>query len=214
MIQTIGIKRIIIIAVLIAVAGGMGAGNYLYLVPKNQKLERELRTIRGQISTKRAETQRLAEEFAQIQEQKNYFTNLESAGFFSNQNRVIASRRIEDIQGFTKVLATRYDIKPATVEQNKLAEEAGHVVLDSRISLSVDAIDDIDIYTFIFLLENSLPGHVSVRSVRVDRMAEINEAVLRSIGLGQPTIMVKGTVEFDWRTMVPRAQVEGMKTGL
>lgn len=208
MIEIIGLRRIITIAVLAAFAGALAAGSYLYVAPQSLKLQRDLNNVRGQIGTKRSETQRLASEFEQIQEQKTFFNNLRDAGFFSDQNRVVASRRLEEIQKFSRVLATRYQIDSAVQEANATAESIDHVVLDSRINVSIDAIDDIDVMNFVYWVENALPGHVSVRNIKMTRNGDISEGKLRGIGQGQAVIMVQGQVDFNWRTMVPKDSVE------
>lgn len=207
MMQVLGIKRILMLVVLVAANAALAAATYLYVVPENNRLESELRSVRSQISTKRAEADRLRNEFEQIQEQKAYFEGLETAGFMSDQNRLVARRRIMNIQQYTKVLRAGYDISSADVVNNKIADEIGYVVLSSPISVDVEALDDVDFYNFIYWMENAFPGHVSVGSVNMERALDLNEATLRAIGSGTPTALIKGKVNFVWRTMVPEDEV-------
>ena len=59
MIEIIGLRRIITIAALAIFTGLLAAGSYLYVTPQSTKLQRDLNVVRGQIGTKRSETQRL-----------------------------------------------------------------------------------------------------------------------------------------------------------
>jgi hypothetical protein len=141
-------------------------------------------------------------ELQQIDALKARFAALKQAGFFSDQNRLVARRRITDIQQKTGVLQAKYDIGSGQVVKAPGAEEAGYAILKSKVSVSVEALDDIDVYNFIYWMENTFPGHMMVASVKMTRPTELNEAVLRAIGSGQATTLIKADLVFSWRTMV------------
>jgi len=207
MFQILGLKRIAILLVLVAINGLLAAVTYLYLIPHNEELARQLDTLNANVSTKRNDTARLEGEFQVIQKQKANFEDLQTAGFFSNQNRAVARQRITDIQKFTNVLSAKYDITAASVEKNPLAADSGDVVLNSPVDIKVDALDDVDFYNFIYWIENAFPGLVSVKTVKVSRITDVNETTLRGIGSGIPVTLVNGEVLFEWRTMVPAKDV-------
>jgi hypothetical protein len=207
MIGVIGVKRILILVILIALNAGLGAAAYLYVMPENQRLEGTLNSTRAQISTKRAEAQSLREDFQQIEAQRERFEALQDAGFLSDQNRLVARRRIISIQQYTKVLSAAYDIKSAEIEENVFAEEIGYAVLDSPVDIRVEAIDDVDFYNFIYWMENAFPGHISIETMRIRRDLDVNDNTLRSIGTGNPVALINGDVEFSWRTIVPEENV-------
>ena len=73
--QILGIKRILIIAILIGINAAVGAATYLYFMPHNDDLSNQLGTLTSQVSAKRGDTSRLQNEFQTIQEQKVYFGN-------------------------------------------------------------------------------------------------------------------------------------------
>lgn len=210
MIQVIGFKRALALFVLIAVNAVLAASVYMYFIPQNEKLDRDLRMTKAQISEKRSEADRLRVEYQQIQDRKAQFETLTQSGFFSSQSRVVARKRIESIQKATNILTARYNIKSAEVEKNPEVENAGHVILDSAIDVSLDAMDDVDFFNFIYWIENAFPGHVSMKEVSLRRVLDINEATLRQIGIGTPTVLISGRIGFDWRTMVPKDQVEAI----
>lgn len=206
MINLIGFKRLVIIAVLTVFCAGMGALAYLFLIPQNQKLNNELTQIRSDISFKRTEVDRFRQELAEIQNEKSTFQSLGEMGFLGEQSRLEARKRIEAIQSYSRVLSARYNIAPGTVENAETAKEADRVILKSQISIDVDAMDDADIYKFAYLMENAFMGHVSITSFELEREIDLNEVTLRQIGSGVPAILVKGKIVLDWKTLLSREQ--------
>ncbi len=205
--QILGIKRIVILLVLAGINGLLGAVTYLYVMPHNDDLTRQLATITSNVTSKRKDTGKLVGEYNIIQKQKANFEDLRSAGFFSNQNRAVARQRIADIQKFTNVLSAKYEITAAKIDKNPLATDSGDVVLNSPVNIKVDALDDVDFYNFVYWVENGFPGIVSVTSVKVSRATDVNETTLRAIGSGIPVTLISAEVAFEWRTMVPAKDV-------
>ena len=203
MIGVLGTKRLIATTVLLAVNAILAGVIYGYVAPENERLEREVRGLRSQVSSKRADADRLRLEHQQIQDQKNYFEDLGAAGFFSDQNRVLARNKIEAVQRYTGVLSARYNISAAMVEKTDLANGTGHALVSSPIMLNLDAMDDVDIFNFIYWLENAFPGQVSINNISIDRPLDINDVTLRKIGSGVETVLVRGKVGFNWYTMMP-----------
>ena len=78
MLQVLGIKRVLILVALVSLNAAMASANYLYMIPQNTILERDLRAVKSEISGKRMESERLRTEFMQIQEQKTYFEDRKS----------------------------------------------------------------------------------------------------------------------------------------
>lgn len=202
MIGVIGKKRFLGAAVLAAINLALAGGFYGYLQTENANLEREVRGLRAQVSEKRNDIERLRLEQKQIEEQKARFETLEAAGFFSDQNRVLARNKIEALQTYTGILSANYNISAAMVEKTDLAAGTDYAILTSPVTLVLEAMDDVDVYNFIFWLENGFPGQVSVNDIRIERPLDINEAVLRQIGSGSGATLIKATVGFNWHTMM------------
>lgn len=207
MIEILGMRKVMLGGILLVLNLCLGAFLYFYLSPQSVKSERELRALRGQVTEKTAKTDELRTQNGVIERQKEEYENLRAAGFFSEQNRLVAQRRIEEIQKFTHVLTAQYDVKPAQVNKTTPAAEFDHVVLDSPVNIKIDAIDDVDFYNLVYWLENSFPGHMALKSLSIERKLDVSEAVLRQIGNGTPTAMVTGEVLYDWQTVLPQSQV-------
>lgn len=203
MIKVLGIKRVIVLGALCAAAGVLASVNYLYATPERIKVEAQLRSTKAQLHEKTTEADRLNSEFDQINEQKDFYESLQRAGFFSDQNRLVAKRRITDVQERTGLLQAKYDINTGEIIEEEAATDAGYVILSSPITMDLEAMDDIDIYSFIFWFENTMPGHLTINKLNMTRRTELTEASLRQIGSGVPTTLMAANLDFVWRTMVP-----------
>jgi hypothetical protein len=150
---------------------------------------------------------RMQVELEQFAGQQVLFEEYKKDGFFIEQNR----RQVQDlfklIQEKSGVSVATVAVNPASVEENKEAEKADHVILKSTIQVALEALDDQDIYRYLYLIENFFPGHVTVEKVKFERDAEINGTVLRAIAGGKNFPLVRADLEMVWRTMVPKALV-------
>jgi hypothetical protein len=207
MIQVLGFRRVAILTALLLANAVLAAMVYYVLIPQKDKTENELRTVKGVIDSRRNEIATLKTQYELIQEQKNLFGNLEKAKFFTTQDRVEARKMMEAIQSTSRVLSAKYSIGAAEVIEDPVAAVADHVILHSPISVSIDALDDVDIYSFIYWMENAFPGYAGVSGLTMERKLDIDEAALRQIGNGVPTVLMNARVDFDWDTMVPRSQL-------
>lgn len=212
MIQVIGVKRLIILSFLAAINAALGAALYLYVMPENQNVTRQLNVTRSQVATMRNDADALRGDIEQIEDKKSYFTNLETVGFMSDQNRLVARRRIMDIQQYSKVLKAKYDIGSATVMDDENLSNSDQVVLSSELDINIDAMDDIDFYSFIYWLRNTFPGHITIDNIKMQRMNDVNDVTVRQIGSGLPMTMIKGDISAKWRTVVPRSTVADGQT--
>lgn len=204
MIGLIGTKRLAILTVLLCLNGALGAGAYLYLIPGNAKLDRELRQIKSEISSKRTESDRFRQEFDEIQKEKGKFQSLEAQGFLSDQNRAIIQDRINVIQKYSRVLRLAYNIERSAAEEIDTARDANRVVIKSPVKFEVDAVDDMDVFSFLFLLENGFVGHTAITSFELERVLDLNDVTMRQIGSGVDTVLVKSSIRMDWKTLMNR----------
>jgi hypothetical protein len=207
MIKVLGFKRVLTLACLLAANVVLAGLLYGVLTPQTMKTEQDLRRVRAEVSTRRNEVATLKTEYEQIQEQKSMFEDLERSGFFQTQDRLAARKLIEDVQAESDILSARYDIQAITVREDPMAAESDYVILHSPLKFSLDALDDIDVYRFIYWMENAFPGHAGVQSLTLERKLDVDEVTLKQIGNGVPAILMSATVDFSWNTMVKRADI-------
>jgi len=207
MIAVLGIKRVLVLAVLLALNGLLGAGVYLYLIPETQVKERELRSLRGNVSTLRSDIGRMQVEFDQLEAQREEFENLAKDGFFKDQSRRQAEKMFNVIQKRSGVAKAIASVKSGEIEDNPEAKKAEHKILKSPIEIRLEAFDDINIFHYLFLVENYFPGHVSVENIRLERQADVTGTVLRAIASGKKPALVSAKLDLVWRTMIPEISV-------
>ncbi len=203
MIQILGTKRVLFLTVLLLLNVGLGLALYVHLIPEQEKVTSELRRTEKAVAQKKEEIARIKEEIAMLRENLKKYKILQDSGFFGNQNRVTAQDAFQEIREESGVLKAKYFIKAAERIEHKKAEEVEHVLLSSAINVDVEALDDIDIYHFIKLIQKRFPGNVELTALDVRLGSRVNDASLRKIANGEPVSMVKGHLEFNWRTMPP-----------
>lgn len=214
MIKVLGVKRLAGILILLALNAVVAAAVFMYFIPNKQKVERDLRSTKANVASKRAEITRIKDEFTRINKQKLLFEDLQTLGFFGDQDRFATQRRIEAINELTDVLNARYEIREAKTEENDMTKKAGQLILDTPISINVEALDDVDFYKFIYWVEYGFSGHTNITSLSMERVTDVNDATLRMVGSENPKPMIKGSFEFDWRTLIPKEDMEKLEGGV
>jgi hypothetical protein len=204
MINILGVQRVIGIAILLVLNLVVGAAVFMYVMPEKQKTQTELRRTQSMVAAKRNEIERIKDEFVRINQRKLMFEDLQKMGFFGDQDRIEIKRRFEAIDVLTDVLRAKYKISEAGTEENEHTEKMNHVILNTPFYIEVEAIDDLDVFRFIYWIENGFSGHTAITNVKLERVADLDDATLRYIGTDDPKTMVKGSFEFDWRTLIPK----------
>lgn len=207
MIHVIGVKKSLMVLGLVAVNILLCAVVYLYLQPQQAIEKQKLAQISTEVSTLRSDIARMQLEFEQIEAQKEEFQNLEKDGFFKDQSRRQAQDVFKAIQQKSGVNVAIANISAGKIEENEDAKKTNYNVLKSEVDLKIEAVNDVDIYHYLFLIEHYFPGHAAIESFNVKREADITGTVLRGIASGANPALVKADIKMLWRTMIPQGQV-------
>ncbi|MGQ0527285.1 MAG: hypothetical protein ACT4OY_04550 [Alphaproteobacteria bacterium] len=213
MIKMLGFKRVLILLVLISVNFAMAGALYFYIQPQHMAKDQQMRVLQSQISEKQSDIDRIQIAFEQLEVQQSVFDNLRARGFFGNQERRQAETALSDIQQKSGVISAIANIMPGRVRDDEEAQKADHKVLESSVNLRVEALDDTDIYRYLYLLQNYFPGHVAIEKVGLGRKGAINDAVLRGIAGGQSPPLTEVDILLIWRTMIPQSEIAGGQGG-
>ncbi len=206
MIKILGPKRVFILLILLILNAGLAGAAYYLLMPEKTAKEKQLRTLRGQVSTLNRDIANIQVEFEQLETQREEFGKLKADGFFLDQDRRQAEKVLNLIQERSKVSKAQVSIGGGTLEENEDAKKAKHKILKSPISIRIEAMSDVDVFRYVFLMEKYFPGHIGVKTVKLERGAEVNGTVLRAISGGQNVPLVIAEIEMTWRTMIPEDQ--------
>lgn len=202
MIKAIGINKfflLLLLAVFIALAVFY---NYQIITPDVTKLNRQVMTNKSEVSQMTQDLNSLTAGLEKFAQQKDAFEKVRRLGFFDPQNRVVAKQLITNIQRDSRLMTAKYTIKPAENLDDEKAREAGYKILSTDIDFILEALDDADVYKFVYLINYGFPGQVIINKLNIERDMEITQPLLRRIGVGQAQPIIKATFEVTWKTMV------------
>ena len=207
MIKTIGFTRFFVITLFAVFL--MACLLYIYKItgPNLEKEKRKLNGVNSEISRMTNDIDDLSKGLAQFQKQKEAFYNVQNFGFFDDQNRVNATQLIKAMQKESRLLSAVYSISPARIVADKRASDSEHDLLSTDIKFSIEAIEDADVYKFIYLLNYGFPGQININSLSISREEKITQPLLRQIGIGQPSPIIKADLEVSWQSMVPAGRL-------
>lgn len=207
--NVLGAQRIAILFGLVVLNGLLASAVFLYVQPEKTQKERQLKSLNSKVSSLRKDVDNLKLEFEQLDAQRQEFEELRETGFFDKQGRREAEIILSDVQKRSGVIRAVASISGGTFETNALAEKADHKILRSVIDVQVDALTDMDVFNYLNFIKKSLPGHISVDSIDLEREADISRTVLRSIASGGNPPLVSANIQMVWRTMIPDQRDEG-----
>lgn len=212
MMSVIGIKRIFVLGILLALNVLMAGLIYFYAIPEQDKTERDIRALRGQSATVQSDIDRMQLEFEQLGMQQERFDKLKASGFFHLQDRSHAKDLMKSIQEQSRVISAITSIKSGYIEKDPEAEKSKHTLLVSAVEIQIKAFDDTDIYRYIDLAQTQFPGMLTLEKLDIRRIKDVNATILRAIAAGGNPELVEAQVSMLWTTMVPETAVqEGMK---
>lgn len=208
MIERIGPRKTFFILVLIGLIAVLAAANYLVLEPKSVETKQTLDMTIGESSVLRSEVEKMRADLVEAEKQKAFYDAITRMGFFNDQDRVIARQRFETMQKMSKIISARYEIRPATILEDANSERTGFVIMESAITVSLAAVDDLDVYRFIYFLNYGFPGHITIESLNIVRKAEVTPSLLKQIGTGVSPEVVSARLELQWRTMARKDAID------
>lgn len=214
MIKILGFQRVAILAGLLLFNIILGGVSYGYLVPANLEAEKNLKKAKSETSQIMGDIAKIDLEFAQLEEQREKFDYLQNDGFFKDQDRFEAERIFKRTQEESGVVSAVASISKGTIIDDENAMKAEHKILKSDMKINIEAANDLDVFKYIYLLDQYFPGYLSIDNFRLTREGELTGAVLRAIASGEDPVLVKAEINLFWRTMVPAPstdQVEGVR---
>jgi hypothetical protein len=203
MIQVLGTRRIAILLALLVFNGVLGYFVFMHLAPQHLIKQRELGATQGEVSTLRNDISDLQIEFDQLDFQREEFNALKRDGFFDGQSRRKAELIFQKVQERSGVISAVVSVKAGEFEDSEQAKKAEHKILSSPISVRIEAVNDLDVFRYLYLVEEFFPGHVSIKNIKFSRESDVSGTVLRAIASGQNPPLVIADLELTWRTMIP-----------
>ena len=204
MIRSIGIHRFLALVCLAGLSLFLAFYSFYSLQPDLRTAELELNQSRTEVIEMTDNIDYLASGMNQFEQQKDTFEKVRAMGFFDPQNRQETRQRISAMQRESLLISARFNIKPAITEENEKAAEAGYKIINTDMEFTLEAVEDSDIYNFVYLVNYGFPGQILIKEFSVEREKEITPELIRQIGVIDPDpVVVTGKLRVNWRTMVP-----------
>lgn len=188
------------------------AGCYGYLRPKlsetqNLTLEAQdaTRGIREQINDIAARRQRDARD-------RGRYEALEKSGFLGDQNRLNAARILENLRVRHRVTGMEYQIDAVeAVPVTRQADNASLIIKNSKIAMTLHGFLDSDLLDFSEAAQRSLPGHVSLREIFIEKLADPTQDQLMAISRGGGIDLARAMLVLQWRVAQTPDQAAGVQ---
>ncbi len=221
MIKAIGFKRFVVLMILLATCGAVYFFNTSILSKQLLKSQGDLAVVQGEILNLQGELEKMKTDAEFFATRKEVYEKISNLGFFETQDRVQARQRFDAIQKLSKIVAARYKIRAASVmakpeaTENQATEGAvspaaseNFSIIESPVAITLSAIDDLDIYRFIYFLNYGFPGHITITSVNIKKESEVSPETLKDIGLGNPPTLISASIDLTWRSMIPKTTMD------
>lgn len=206
--NALGKQRIQLLVFMLLLNAALIGSYYYYIQPFKQESVRELRNMRADANQRRAKIRELRLEFAKLMPKIGYYQRMRQSGFFNDQKRTIVQDKIKQYRDRANLLVAKYSIDSAEVIDDPDAKEAGHVILSSPVTIEMEALDDIDIYTFINLMQKDFPGNMDIRKITVERKRDIKTELLQNVASGEPKVLMEAEMQFRWRSMIQESKLD------
>jgi len=209
MIGLLGMKRVVLLGAFLALNGVLATVSFLYIFPFGEKSKSDLEALRVALSAVRADVSRMKVEAVELESQKVLYQTLEKDAFFKDQSRRTAEQAFSDIQTKSGVGKATAQVDAGVIEDNPEAQKVKYKILKSPMKISLEAVDDVDVFRYLYLIEQTFPGHVSVEKIEMKRQGDVNFSVVRALSSGLTPTLVTANIEMLWRTMIPESKVIG-----
>ncbi len=210
MVSILGVKRIVFILLLVALNVGGGFG-YKYMNDTITIKERQLNGLKRKVRDRFNEVKKVREQFAALRGQVTDYVLLEKRGFFEEQDREVLRDIFFEAQKKSQVLRAKYDVSPYKAQSSPFITQPNLRWVNSKVNIKIEALDDIDIFSFVELIERDFPGYVQFESIDLKRNEALTPDVLKKIGSGTPISLVNADVSFLWHS-VPETKQEAEAT--
>ncbi|MES2985013.1 MAG: hypothetical protein V4735_07495 [Pseudomonadota bacterium] len=105
--------------------------------------------------------------------------------------------------GFGQFTLTRADELPT--DKAELANFNFNITVRPRMSLTIQAVSDVHIFSFIDDLQRTAPGLIRIESLQLKRTKDMDDAAISQLRGGQLPMQVEGKIEFSQIGVVPKA---------
>jgi hypothetical protein len=204
MIKTLGVQRTAMLAGLIAFVLVTAYANFYVFQPQAKSAASRLSSVRSEENELRSAIDVMRGEQSTFDQQRSLFEKLQKRQFIGEQDRVLAREIFNQMQRQSKLLSIKYQIRSAGIWEIADVTDDQQALMVSPIEITIEALDDVDVYRFVYYLSNLFPGKISIKSLKLERPTRLTPERLRSISLGNVDTLIRASIKAEWITMAPR----------
>lgn len=212
--KLIGVKRALLLAILLAINLAIAAVFFLQIGPMRDDAQHNLDLVNGQISEQSQKIANIKADLATFNKTLPDYQALQKKGFTLDQDRFRMSRDLDDVRQNAQLAGFSFTINDVKKIDNPDAQAANMQLIDSRIKIeNVVSLLDLNFYDFVDAMQTDFPAHVRVQSFQIQRKDPLNGDTLLHIARKEPVNLISATAEFDWLTVVPKEDQKGPAPG-
>lgn len=198
----VGIKRLIILAVLLGCNVALFMFTNALFTPTITKNNQDLSRVKKEVARYQKDLNSIRNDLDQLGQQQDVFEQLRQRQFFApvdltEQQAVFL--RLEEEAG----IETKLSILPETTVNVADLDRVPWKVVKRSVVIEINALDDVDIYRYLDSVFAQTPGYVKVKDFTIRRNYDFNGDLLRQIVRGHFPEIMGALLEFDWYFMVP-----------
>ncbi len=194
----------ILLPVLLAVLNaGFAAVWLLYLEPEASDLEARLKTFERSTRQVRVELRDKTDQLESMATFGEQYEALVEHGFLEPQDRLGASKLLDQLRAAYGLRAIQYQIAPERVIDAPSMRQKGFTIVSSTMTVTMSGLLDTDLIEFSRGVIDEFPGQVRLKSLSITRQARPDGETLATLRDGQLVDFVAGEAVFEWRTLNP-----------
>lgn len=206
MIKLIGLKRIIILAIMAGINALCVVGYFLAVEPMISSVQADLAAVNGQAADLQQKLSTIQNSMVFMQKNRPKYAALRERGFFKEQNRFVLNPILDDLRKKTDLSSFSFSVSGVKEIPNSDADDMGYKLISSTIAIDkIETPLDTDIYSFLQKIADIFPEHTRILSFEIKRASDLNADILQKISEGKPAGLMQASVKFDWMTLVPKA---------
>ena len=204
MIKLIGIKRTLILAILLAANLAVAGVLFLGILPMKSRASEQLMAVQGEIGTLHGKISSVKQELDDFKRNLPKYEKLKSGGFFSPQDRFQLERDLATVQERSGLEGFSYNVSEVKTVENDDAKRSNSRIIKSEITIENPfALVDGDFYRFVNTMMNTFPSHLRLQSFQLTRKYDLDNETLKKVRTQEIKSLLDAKAVFEWMTIVP-----------
>lgn len=202
MIELLGLKRAILLAVLVVVNLLIVGAYFGMIMPMKEEADMHLMNTRNEISRLQTEIENIKAELRSLKETMPQYEALEAKGFFLNQDRFFLGRTLEELKNRSELRGFSFSISDIREVPNSEAATANRRLIASTIKIDqISSLLDMSFFNFMHIIETYFPAHARIDSFSVAKLTKIDDQTLARIAKQPGASLINASLTMDWLTM-------------